>query len=56
MALLELEGIRRSFGGLVAVDGISLTIAAGQIKHEILRPAPDSFNLLPSNLLTKRFR
>jgi ABC-type branched-subunit amino acid transport system ATPase component len=32
MALLEVKGVRRSFGGLVAVDGVSLTVTAGQIK------------------------
>jgi branched-chain amino acid transport system ATP-binding protein len=35
MALLELEGIRRSFGGLVAADDISLAVNAGQIKAVI---------------------
>ena len=32
MALLEVEGVRRSFGGLVAVDDVSLVVTAGQIK------------------------
>jgi len=32
MALLEVAGVRRSFGGLVAVDGVSLAVNAGQIK------------------------
>jgi branched-chain amino acid transport system ATP-binding protein len=32
MALLEVKNVRRSFGGLVAVDGVSLTVNAGQIK------------------------
>ena len=35
MALLEVAGVRRSFGGLVAVDGVSLTVTAGQIKGVI---------------------
>ncbi len=35
MALLEVEGVRRSFGGLVAVDDVSLTVAAGQVKGVI---------------------
>jgi branched-chain amino acid transport system ATP-binding protein len=35
VALLEVAGIRRSFGGLVAVDGVTLTVAAGQIKGVI---------------------
>jgi branched-chain amino acid transport system ATP-binding protein len=35
MALLRIEGIRRSFGGLVAVDDVSLTVTAGQIKGVI---------------------
>jgi branched-chain amino acid transport system ATP-binding protein len=30
--LLEVENIRRSFGGLVAVDGVSFEVAAGRIK------------------------
>ncbi len=32
MALLEIENVRRSFGGLVAVDGVSFEVNAGQIK------------------------
>jgi branched-chain amino acid transport system ATP-binding protein len=28
---LEIEGLRRAFGGLVAVNGLSLTVAAGEI-------------------------
>jgi branched-chain amino acid transport system ATP-binding protein len=35
MPLLELEGIRRSFGGLVAVDDVSLGVSTGQIKAVI---------------------
>ena len=35
MALLEVQDVRRSFGGLVAVDGVSLTVNAGQIKGVI---------------------
>jgi branched-chain amino acid transport system ATP-binding protein len=35
MALLEVKAVRRSFGGLVAVDGVSLTVTAGQIKGVI---------------------
>jgi branched-chain amino acid transport system ATP-binding protein len=35
MALLEVQGVRRSFGGLVAVDGLSLIVTAGQIKGVI---------------------
>ena len=31
MALLEVEGIRKQFGGLQAVAGASLTVAAGEI-------------------------
>jgi branched-chain amino acid transport system ATP-binding protein len=30
MTLLVLEGVRRSFGGIVAADGIDLTLAAGE--------------------------
>jgi branched-chain amino acid transport system ATP-binding protein len=32
MALLEVSAVRRSFGGLVAVEGVSLAVTAGQIK------------------------
>ncbi len=32
MALLEVQNIRRSFGGLVAVNGVSFQVRAGQIK------------------------
>lgn len=32
MALLELDGVRRRFGGLVAVDQVSFKVTAGQIK------------------------
>jgi len=32
MALLEVENVRRSFGGLVAVDRVSFNVAQGQIK------------------------
>ena len=35
MALLEVESLRRSFGGLVAVDGVSLAVNKGQIKGVI---------------------
>jgi branched-chain amino acid transport system ATP-binding protein len=35
MALLEVENIRRTFGGLVAVDGVSFKVSAGQIKAVI---------------------
>jgi branched-chain amino acid transport system ATP-binding protein len=35
MALLEVENIRRSFGGLVAVDQVSFQVPAGQIKAVI---------------------
>ncbi len=33
--LLEVENVRRSFGGLVAVDDVSFKVAAGQIKGVI---------------------
>jgi branched-chain amino acid transport system ATP-binding protein len=35
MALLEVKNVRRSFGGLVAVDGVSFQVTAGQIKSVI---------------------
>ena len=34
-ALLDVEGIRRSFGGLVALDNVTFRVAAGQIKAVI---------------------
>ncbi len=36
-ALLELEGVTRSFGGLRAVDGVTLTVSEGEI-HGIIGP------------------
>jgi branched-chain amino acid transport system ATP-binding protein len=35
MVLLELESVRRRFGGLVAVDQVTFNVAAGQIKAVI---------------------
>jgi branched-chain amino acid transport system ATP-binding protein len=35
MGLLEVENVRRSFGGLVAVDRVTFTVRAGQIKAVI---------------------
>ena len=35
MSLLEVEGVRRSFGGLVAVDQVTFEVKAGQIKSII---------------------
>ncbi len=35
MALLDVENVHRSFGGLQAVRGVSLTVTAGQIKAVI---------------------
>jgi len=35
VALLEVASVRRSFGGLIAVDGVTLTVIAGQIKGVI---------------------
>jgi len=35
MALLEVQGIRRTFGGLVALDGVAFGVAKGQIKSVI---------------------
>ena len=32
MGLLEVENLRRSFGGLVAVDRVSFSVGRGQIK------------------------
>jgi ABC-type branched-subunit amino acid transport system ATPase component len=37
MALLEVQNVRRSFGGLVAVDQVSLQVSVGQI-HAIIGP------------------
>ena len=35
MALLETQGLRKSFGGLLAVDGVSFNVEAGRIKSLI---------------------
>ncbi len=35
MALLDVAGVRRAFGGLVAVDQVTFSVAAGQIKAVI---------------------
>ncbi len=35
MALLDIAGVRRAFGGLVAVDQVTFSVAAGQIKAVI---------------------
>jgi branched-chain amino acid transport system ATP-binding protein len=35
MPLLEVQNLRRSFGGLIAVDNVSFAVAAGQIKGVI---------------------
>ncbi len=35
MGLLEVEGLRRNFGGLAAVDGVSFKVQPGQIKSVI---------------------
>ncbi|HRZ55968.1 MAG TPA: ATP-binding cassette domain-containing protein, partial [Candidatus Paceibacterota bacterium] len=35
MALLEVDNVRHSFGGLVAIDRVSFEVAPGQIKSVI---------------------
>jgi len=35
MALLELDGLTRRFGGIVAVDGVSMRVAAGEVRAVI---------------------
>jgi branched-chain amino acid transport system ATP-binding protein len=35
MALLELDGLTRRFGGIVAVDGVTMRIAAGEVRAVI---------------------
>ena len=35
MSLLEADNVRRSFGGLLAVNGVSFRVARGQIKAVI---------------------
>ena len=53
MTLLEAHELRKAFGGLVAVDGVSFTVAKGQIKAVI---GPNGagkttlFNLLTNEL------
>jgi branched-chain amino acid transport system ATP-binding protein len=36
-AVLQVEGLRKNFGGIRAVDGVSLTVAAGQV-HALIGP------------------
>ncbi|NML42219.1 ATP-binding cassette domain-containing protein [Ramlibacter sp. G-1-2-2] len=36
-AVLEVDGIRKNFGGIRAVDGVSLTVQAGQV-HALIGP------------------
>jgi branched-chain amino acid transport system ATP-binding protein len=35
MALLELDGLTRRFGGIVAVDGVTMHVAAGEVRAVI---------------------
>ena len=35
MALLELDGLTRRFGGLVAVDRVSMKVAEGEVRAVI---------------------
>ena len=35
MALLELDGLTRRFGGIVAVDGVSMRVSAGEVRAVI---------------------
>jgi branched-chain amino acid transport system ATP-binding protein len=35
MALLELDGLTRRFGGIVAVDGVTMQVAAGEVRAVI---------------------
>jgi branched-chain amino acid transport system ATP-binding protein len=35
MAFLELDGLTRRFGGIVAVDGVTMRVAAGQVRAVI---------------------
>jgi len=35
MALLELDGLTRRFGGIVAVDGVTMRVAAGEVRAVI---------------------
>ncbi len=62
-ALLEVEGLRKSFGGIAAVDGVDLTLERGEVRALI---GPNGagkttfFNLLTGHLApdtgTVRFR
>ena len=35
MALLELDGLSRRFGGIIAVDGVTMRVAAGEVRAVI---------------------
>ena len=35
MALLELDGLTRRFGGIIAVDGVTMRVAAGEVRAVI---------------------
>ena len=35
MALLELDGLTRRFGGIVAVDGVTMRVEAGEVRAVI---------------------
>ena len=35
MALLELDGLTRRFGGIVAVDGVTMRVSAGEVRAVI---------------------
>ena len=37
MSVLRLEAVRKSFGGLVAVDGVGLDLAHGEV-HALIGP------------------
>ena len=40
MSLLEVENVTRHFGSLVAVDGVSMTVEAGELRAVIGPTAP----------------
>jgi ABC-type branched-subunit amino acid transport system ATPase component len=47
--LLAIEGITKRFGGLVAVDNVSLSLAAGDLVSIIGRTAPQDHLVQPGD-------